>query len=301
MTMMAHRAVHVLLRALGGIRRRPWLHLLSLLTLSAAFLSFVATLNAAMNLDSLLARWVGSAELTAYLAEGARAEDQERLAAAIARLDGVARVEVVSASEARASFIEQLGDFKETVSNLPVSTFPASVDIHLDGPTARSAERRRALAARLEKVETVAEVEIYDDWFERLTALSLVGRLAAWGLGLIAFAVAILVVAAVVRAGVNARSREIEVLDLIGATRRYVQFPFLLQGALETTMSMALAIVGMGFLTRTAEEMTGEIMPLFGVIELVRLGPVAVAMLLGGALLVGLTGARLSLRGLSSA
>ena len=55
------------------------------------------------------------------------------------------------------------------------------------------------------------------------------------------------------------------------------------------------------FLSATVERLTGELMPLFGATELIRIGPAATGLLLAGALLVGLTGARISLKGLARA
>ncbi|MCP4606654.1 MAG: hypothetical protein GY847_40130 [Proteobacteria bacterium] len=297
-TVGAHRLIHLFMRAVDGIRRRPWLHLLSLFTLTAAFLSFLATLTAALNLDNLLARWVGSAEMTAYLVEDASENELGRLKEAISGIDGVYRVETVAPFDARTRFVNELGVFGDMARTLPEAVFPASIEIHLNGALSRNPEARRALASRLEKVEMIEEVELYDDWFERLSALTLIGRLATWGLGLIAFAVAILVVTAVVRAGVNARSREIEVLGLIGATRRYVRFPFLLEGAIEATSAMLLALAALHFLNNSVQELAGELMPLIGAAEFMRLTPTAVLMLLAGSALVGLAGAGISLRGL---
>ena len=178
--MGVHQIVHLLIRAIDGIRRRPWLHLLSLFTLTAAFLSFTATLTAAINLDSLLSRWIGSAELTAYVKEGASEKDFVRLSEAIAKLDGVNRIEMVDSSEARKRFADELGEFGDMARALPSAVFPASIEVHLKGGTSRNSSARRALAGRLEAAEMIEEVEVYDQWFERLSAITLIGRIAAW-------------------------------------------------------------------------------------------------------------------------
>ncbi|MDJ0764084.1 MAG: permease-like cell division protein FtsX [Myxococcota bacterium] len=298
---VVHRLFHILLRTVDGMRRRPWLHLLSLFTLSAAFLSFTATLTAAINVDGLLARWVGSAELTVYLQEGTDSAELTRLSSAIEKIAGVSRVEPILPDQARDQFADDLGAFGSVVKSIPTRVFPPTIDIHLKGTAARNIASRRVLAARLEKLETVAQVDIYDEWFERLSVLSLVGRLASWGLGFIALTVAILVVNAVVRAGLTARAQEIEVLGLIGATRGYIQLPFLLEGALGAVIAMGLALVGLHVLIDGAHGLIGELMPLVGVSSLVGLTLNATLLLLIGAMLVGLVGARLSLRGLTRA
>jgi len=296
-----NKLAHVLRRAVSGMRRRPWLYSLSVVTLAAAFLSFAATLTAALNLDALLARWVGSAELTVYLGPDATEEDLGRLSGAIADIEGVARVEEIPPRVARDRFAEDLGEYGEAASALPASAFPASLDVHLDQKASRDQKRRHDLAARLSGVELVEEVEVYDGWFERLSAISLIGRLAAWGLGLLALVVAVLVVAAAVRAGVAARRREVEVLRMVGATRTYVRLPFLIEGAIEAAAAMALAILALDLLMSRVETLAGDILPLVGAGGIVRLSPVALATMVICGVATGLVGARLSLRRLEEA
>jgi cell division transport system permease protein len=283
------------------MRRRPWLHALSVVTLAAAFLSFTATLTAAFNLDSILSRWVGSAQLTVYLAEGLGAADLDRLAEAVTAVEGVERVEKVAPAEARDRFARDLGSFGDMAQSLPESAFPASIDIHLGQALARNERARRELAGRLAKVELVGEVDVYDDWFDRLWAVSLMGRLAAWGLGLLAFVVALLVVAATVRAGVAARRKEIEVLRLVGATDGYVRLPFLIQGGLEAAVAMVVAVTALHLLMGRVELVAGELLPLIGGGGIVRLTAGTTVTLVLGGILAGLAGARVSLRRLEEA
>lgn len=273
--------------------------MISVFTLAAAFLSFTATLEAALNLDALLDKWAGGSEITVYLNESADEQDLETLSSAILDIDGVSRVETFSPEEAKARFAGELGVFSEMAATLPSSVFPSSIDVHLGGETGRDPKARRALAARLRQVELINEVELYDNWFERLSAISLISRLAAWGLGLIALAVSVLVVTALVRASINARKREIEVVELVGATRSYVHLPFLLEGALQAVVAMGAALIGLHFLTDAVWDFVGDLMPLIGAGSLVRLTPTAVFLLLVGSALTGLTGAGISLRGIT--
>ncbi|HUT77773.1 MAG TPA: permease-like cell division protein FtsX [Polyangia bacterium] len=296
MTIRPHAVLHLLGRSLGGFRRRPFIYLLSVITLAAAFLSFVATLTAALNLDALLDRWVGDAELTVYLEDGASPAETEGLASAVAAVEGVARVEAVTPEQARERFAADLGIGGELVPGLPAGAFPASLEVHLSPGLARDAEQRRALAARLGRVDRVGDVELYDDWFERLSALGLIGRLSAWGLGLLALVVAVLVVAATVRSGVASRRREIEVLRFVGATDRYVRAPFLIEGVLEIVAAMGLALLGLHLLLGRVETVAGQILPLVGGSALIRPGAAMLFALALGGIGAGLLGARLTLR-----
>ncbi len=295
MSMFLHRTYYVFRRAADGVRRRPLLHLLSLLTLVAAFMSFAGTLVTAINIDALLGRWVGSGQITVYVKEGATDSDYQRLSSAIEALQGVASTRVVTPSAARKRLVADLGDYAQTAASLPDGAFPGSIEVHLQPRASRDQTVRQEIAARIARVNLVEQVDAYDEWFDTISALSLVGRLAALGLGLLALVVSVMVVASVVRAGISARSREIEVLKLVGATRRFVEAPFLIEGASQALIAMALAVFGFELVFNYVQGMTTDVMPLIGARSLVGLAPKTMACLLGASALAGLFGARLSL------
>jgi cell division transport system permease protein len=290
-----HRFAHMIRRSTDGLRRHPLLFLLSVATVSAAFLSFAATLTTAFNLDKLIDKWANAAEITIYLKSDVDEQDMAQLTKAVGALDGVARVESVNQTQARERFAKNLGAYADTVSELPESTFPATLEVYLRGELSLDAKGRRALSERISKVDMVSEVEVYDNWFERLYAVNTIGQIAAWGLGLIALIVAILVVAAVVRASIGARRREIEVLRLVGATERYVRFPFLMEGVFQGILAMVFALAALQFLLDYLQNLMHDVLPMIGAGAVVGLAPTTLLALLAGSALTGLIGARWSL------
>lgn len=296
-----HKATHILLRASSGIRRRPWLHFFSTFTLAAAFLSFAATLTVALNLSQLIGNWVGNSEMTVYLKDTTTPAEMKKLKSAVLAIDGIEEVKATSKEEARNNFSKDLGTYSEYGSSLPENAFPASLDIYLSDALSKSKDGRHHLAARLSKVNMIEEVELYDDWFSRLSAMSTMGRTAAWGLGLLAAVVAILVVAATVRTGVSARRKEISVMRYVGATQRYVRLPFLIEGAVEATIAMLLALLALHYLMNHVDTVVGSILPLLGGGSIIRLEFTVLASMVIGGFLAGLLGARISLRKLEEA
>ena len=291
------KLTHLFRRAVGGVRRRPWLHTLSLCTLFATFLSFVLTLSLAQNLDRLLSRWIGGAELTVYVKEGVPDADVDRLEAALAQTPGAERVERISADRAKAIFAEEMGGLGDMVRALPDGAFPVSLEVHLNPRFAQTPSMRKGLEERLATLSMVEDVDAYDDWFSKMTALSTAGRAASWGLGLSALIVAVLVISAVVRTGVSARTREIEVLGLVGATERYIRFPFLLEGAAEAAIAMALALISAELLLSKAQIALGAVVPVIGLSGIEGLSADFVPLLIGGSAAAGWLGSRLSLKG----
>lgn len=290
-----HQVYYLLRRGFDGIKRRPALHILSVFTLTATFLSFITTLTAASNIHSLVKKWVGSAELTIYLEEGATEHDMTELANALRAISQIERVETVNPQSAKQRFAKQMTDYGDMVNALPDTTFPASIDVYLASDIVLDMNERAHLAARIKEVATVAQVDPYDDWFSKLAAISTISQAASIGFGILSLVVAMLVVSSVVKSSLNARAKEIEVLELVGATKRHIRFPFQLEGALQTLTAMLLAVVFLHFMTNYLQESLKDIMPLIGM-ELHQLGTKPLLVLIAGSAFAGILGSHLSLK-----
>ncbi|MBN2804348.1 MAG: hypothetical protein JXR91_14730 [Deltaproteobacteria bacterium] len=292
---------HILKRATGGFRQRPLLHFFSTITLAAAFLSFAATLTVAINLNSLIDKWTGTTLITVYLKNGTNDKELEKLKIAVLKIEGVESASSVTSKEAKQKFIKDLSSFSDSAGALSNDSFPASIDINLSKEFSSSEVKRKELAARLSKVNMIDDVELYNDWFSRLKAIGQMGHLAAWGLGLLAAIVSILVVAATIRQGVTSRKKEISVMRFVGATETYVKMPFLLEGAVESLIAMILALISLNYLMNYIISSLRTIMPLLGGNTILRINSTLMFYLLAGGILAGLTGAVISLRNIKKA
>jgi cell division transport system permease protein len=220
----------------------------------------------------------------------------EKLAGALSAIPEISTVEKILPEEAKENFASQMTGYEEMVRALPTSTFPASVEVHLTEKSALDMGARRRLAERIESVSMVERVDLYDTWYTKLIAVSTISRAAAAALGILSLVVSVLVVSATIRASVAARRREIEVLELVGATQRFIRFPFQLEGAIQTTAAMGIALLMLHFVTEYMQIALRDTMPLIGLDTPVRLGGAALSALLGGSTFAGIMGSRISLK-----
>jgi cell division transport system permease protein len=218
----------MLSRALRGVRQQIGTQLLSTLTVALALFCMGAALLGLENAGAMVRRWGAPVRVTVFLAEGATAEQAEALRSALAGLPEVAEARYVSSAEARAALGQ--GDDR-TVSNAPVELFPASVELRLV-PSAVTAARVASVADRVRRLPMVADVETYRGFTDRLRGLLSGGRAAAVVMSLGVLLCVLAVVSNTIRMSLAARTREIEVLRLVGATPSYVRGPFLLEGAI---------------------------------------------------------------------
>ena len=227
-------------RAKRGLREEIALYLVAVSSLSVAFLAVGGALVGVVNLAELSQRWGGATRMSVYLHEAADAQEVLTLQQTLLTLDEVESVEHLSSAEAQERFLAD-ADVSGELANLPPEVFPPSLEIVLASgvPVPRAAE----LAERVGRFGVVAEVETYRTFYERLSALLGAGRALVVLLTCLVGVCVLDVIGNTIRLSLARRRDEIQVLKLCGATDRFVQQPFVLEGAFQGALSAALATV----------------------------------------------------------
>lgn len=280
-------------RAARGMREETRLHLVSISSLTIAFLCLGVALLALANLDALSRAWESAGRVTIFLRDGARQSDVEELSSALASIPGVVSVTHVSSSEAREQFVadSQIGASLET---LPPDAFPASLEVELHGGTSQIGSQ--AIADRVSRFSIVEDVETYRGWFDQLRGLLATGRGVALGLAILVLFCVLFVVGNTIRLAVAGRRDEIEILKLCGASDRFVRDPFIVEGAAQgfAAALLAVLVLAIGFVLLRAP-LDATVAALAGV-HTVFLHPLmALGVLVAGGV-VGALGSALSLR-----
>ena len=117
--------------------------------------------------------------------------------------------------------------FGNVIDGLEENPLPASITVV---PQSRSAPDIDSLATSLQALEEVQALRVDLAWIQRLAALrefiSQLGRLLAFLLS----AAVLLIVGNTIRMSIEHRSREIDVVKLVGGTASYIARPFLYSG-----------------------------------------------------------------------
>src|SRR5262249_4142418 len=106
------------------------------------------------------------------------------------------------------------------------------------------------VAARIERMPGVDEVETMGDWARRLQAAADLLRMFALGALALVGAACLYLVGATIKLAVFARRDEIEILKLVGASDRYVRAPFWIEGALEGLAGGLIGVVSLWLIYR---------------------------------------------------
>ena len=225
--------------ALIGFRRAPLLSALSVTTIAFSLFAFGLFSLVALNIRSALRGVEERVEIRAFLADGTPVETVSAAMGDIGAFPEVIRVEYVSPEQALERAREELGEFKDVFEG---SFLPASFDIRLrEGH--RDPATVKAVAARVGAYEFVDDVRFGQEWVEKLYRIRNIATAAGLVLGLSFAAVAVIIIGATIRMAVLARSREISIMRLVGATDSFIRRPFLLEGFAKGVLGGVLALL----------------------------------------------------------
>lgn len=230
--------------ALLAFRRTPLLSALSITTIAFSLFALGLFGLVALNLRDVLASAEERVEVRVFLTDSTAAATAAAAAADLRTLPEVATVLYVSPDQALARARRELGEFNDVWGS---ALLPASLEVQLK-PGQRDPAAVQRVAARARAFPFVDDVRYGAEWVQKLYRIRTVATATGLALGGAFAAAAIIIVGATIRMTVLARSPEIQIMRLVGATDGFVKLPFLLDGAVKGILGGTLALV----LTRIA-------------------------------------------------
>jgi cell division transport system permease protein len=194
------------------------------------------------NMEELLDEFGDDLHVTAYLEDGLGATAQQKLEKLILTVEGVERIRAVSKADALERFRTGVGGGAALLEGLEENPLPASLEILLV-PERRSPEGMRIVAESIQGLSGIADLASGQDWVDGyLRAIALV-RGTGIGLGIILALATLLIVTNTIRLAVFARRDELEILWLVGASRAFMNTPYLLEGLVQGAVGGTVAVV----------------------------------------------------------
>ncbi len=278
-----------------GIRATPIIFTLSVSSMAAGLLLVGTYLLVVQNMQQVLVRFGNELRIVAFLKPGAEPSPGAvvELRSRFEAFDGVSQVQYVDSNQALERLRSDLGREAGILEGLASNPLPASFEITLAAGT-RSARTIEPLAARIAQSEEIDDVRWGEDWVNGYSRLL---RAVMWlGAALGAFLMLVLctVVAGTVRLALYARTDEIQIQRLVGASGLFVRLPFYLEGALQGAAAAAVALgllyglfqLGLPILGDLLAFLLGHSAPsFFGAPQIALLFLIGVGLGLGGSVL----------------
>jgi cell division transport system permease protein len=224
--------------AMTAFKRSPLLSALSVTTIAFSLFAFGLFGLVALNIRNALQRVEERVEIRAFVAENTPIEKITAAGDEIAKYPEVLTVEIVTQEQALARARKELGEFSDVFD---AQFLPSSLDVKLK-PGFRDPKTVRKVVDQLREYEFVDDVRFGEEWITQLYRLRNIAGVAGVALGLAFAAVAIIIIGATIRMAVLARSREISIMRLVGATDGFIRRPFLIEGSLKGVLGGLLAL-----------------------------------------------------------
>ncbi|MEX2180812.1 MAG: permease-like cell division protein FtsX [Gemmatimonadaceae bacterium] len=224
--------------AFRSFERAPVLSGLSVTTIAFSLFAFGLFGLVAVNLRAALRLVEDRVEVRAFIAQGTPPEATSTAVGDIAIFPEVETVRLVTETQALERARRELGEFEDVFE---AGILPASIEVRMR-PGFRDPGTVRTVAGRLEMYDFVDDVRYGEEWVEKLYRLRNIATAAGIMLGVTFALVAVIIIGSTIRMAVLARSREIHIMRLVGATDGFIRAPFLIEGLIKGLLGGILAL-----------------------------------------------------------
>jgi cell division transport system permease protein len=233
-------------------------------------------------------------EVVAYLQQNATDDQINELAATIAARPDVASVDVVTRDKALERFRQSMQAQGRTDLTQQLDSNPlyASIEVKL-----KNASSLRAVGQAMSPSEhpIVRNVINIEDLVDRVLTVTNILRTAGTAVLLIVGVIVLFIIVNAIRLAVVARSEEIEIMRLVGASDAFIRWPFVFEGAFVGFLG---AVVTLVILAAAADSLNGFMVEFFRVLPL-RIGSLTrdlVTLVVGTGVGLGIIGSWVSVR-----
>jgi cell division transport system permease protein len=281
-------------RAVEDFRNNRLLNIITLLTISLSILIVSAFILFFINTNEIMNFWKKGLRVMAYLKPELTGSPLTDLTRRIQSISGVETVRFISKEEAFDQLKAQMRRQASLFDNLGENPLPDAFEIRMNAAT-QTWDKVEYLAAEIEALEEVQEVEYGQRWLGRYTRIFNLFKLTGYAMCGIFFMAAVFIVANTIRLVIYSRRDEIEIMRLVGAAEGFIKVPFYLQGLLQGALGagIGLAILFFAYLAIVSNIEQGWFSGLFQIRFLSPLMSGAIILL---SMLVGWFGSYLSLK-----
>ncbi|NTW04862.1 MAG: ABC transporter permease [Peptococcaceae bacterium] len=233
--------------AMQSIARNSWISLASIGTVSVSLIIVGVFTLVFLNANQFTQGLESGLEIRAILKNEQSRTDLNRINYSIESISGVSFVEFISKNQALEEMKESLENRKEILEGLQSENpLPDAFKVKAETP-----EQIVPIAKEIEAIEGVEQVIYGQSFVEKLVAATRWIRYAGAGLLGILCLAAVFLISTTIKMSVFARRKEIEIMVLLGATKWFVRFPYLLEGMILGFLGSLLSglVVGAGYLS----------------------------------------------------
>ena len=263
-----------------SLRRNPGMSAASIITMAFCLIILGASLLIILNTNQLVNNLESSVEVVAYAKADVKAETLPKLEKRLQEVPGVKTVVFVSKAEGLEELKRRFGNNANLLGSLGErNPLPDAFHIQMVDPQQVAAvaeqigswpelERVRYGQGIVERLFTVT------DWIKTIS-ISIMGFLAL---------TAVFLIATTIRLAMNSRQTEISIMKYVGASNRFIRWPFFLEGMF---LGFCGALLAVAALASSYLSLIKNLNLTLAFLPLVQ-DPALLGMIFGGLLLIGI-------------
>lgn len=224
--------IHNYKRAIQDIRDHKFLNTVTIITIAISIFIVSAFALFFVNASEIINSWKKGIKIMVYLKSDTPETKTSELIGKIQLMEGIRNVRFISKNEALQELKKQMKRQSSLFENLKENPLPDAFEIRLKA-SFQNQEKVEMLAARIESLPQVDEVEYGQRWLGQFTNFFNLFRLTGYAMGGLFFMAALLIIANTIRLVLYSRRDEVEIMRLIGATDRFIKAPFYIQGLIQ--------------------------------------------------------------------
>jgi len=244
-------------RAIKDILDHRFLSTVTIVTISVAILIASAFALFFINANAIVNSWKKGIRIMVYLKPNPSEIKVADIKSKIEGMKGVKNVQFISSKEGLERLKNQMKRQSSLLDDLQENPLPDAFEVRLTDDF-QNQDKVETLAAQLESLSQVDEVEYGQIWLGRFTNILNLFRLTGYAMGVLFFVATVLIVANTIRLVLYSRSEEVEIMRLVGATDGFIKAPFyiegLIQGALGGIIGLAVLFVLFMFISSNVDK-----------------------------------------------
>jgi len=229
-------------RAIEDFRNNRLLNIVTLLTISLSILIVSAFFLFFINTGEIMNFWEKGLRVMAYLKPDVSRSELSNLKQQIQAMAGVESVRFISKEDALNQLKTQMQRQASLFDNLDRNPLPDGFEIRISKAN-QSWEKVEFLAAKIESLDAVEEVEYGQKWLGHFTQLFDLFKLTGYAMCTIFVMAAVFIMANTIRLVIYSRRDEIEIMRLVGAAERFIKIPFYIQGLLQGALGASIGLI----------------------------------------------------------
>ena len=227
--------------AFRGLRANSLVNVLAVGTISMAMLIVGFFLIVFLNLRPVVNALSDRFEISVYLKDGLTGNERDFLLSRLKAEPGVRKVDYLSKADALALFKKELKGQETLIQGLGENPLPDSYEVRIERQYA-DADRLEALAKKFSGYPGVEDVSYGKQGAEVLSGLFKIITYGGTALAVLLGVSVVFIISNSVRLALYSRGQEIELMQWIGATKAFIQVPFLIEGMMLAMLGTMIAI-----------------------------------------------------------